>query len=246
MMWMTPGRSWTPIAGMQPERKSISGISSPIEPGVSLTLTSYGLQKGVPAVENITWASRNRMVPGRYQFSVMQFSNRGGRGGGFRAEIEFDGNIYRYEHLGKYPSPCMVSRWRKSRWTLTISSPSSTCWPPNTASKEAWGIKTNTFVPVSVVMFSPNYWDNQHGVGHRHWFFMLKGCANPDEPNGFYNDSSSPNSKSTGHVFEALGAKARVAKTEDQLSGIGFTAARKESLVVKVKGQTERILKILF
>lgn len=200
--------------------------------------------KGNPAVENITWASRNQMVPGCYQFSVVQFSNRGGRGG-FRAEIEFDGTVYHYEHNGTYPSlhgvPVAEVMMDASR-QFTIKH----LLPPDTTSKEVWGIKTNAFVPVSVVMFSPNYWDNQNGVGHRHWFFMLKGCTNPDEPNGFYNEFLKPELEKYRHVFEALGAKARVAKTEDQLSGIGFTAARKEYLVVKVKGQTERILKVLF
>ena len=200
----------------------------------------------VPAVENITWAKKESMVPGTYCFFVHQFSNRGGRGG-FRAQIEFDGNIYHYESDGRFPaSRCIqvaeVQVGRDGNLTLHDILPSTVDY----ASTVMWGVPTHTFVPVSVVMFSPDYWDGQRGNGNRHFFFMLKGCVNENEPNGFYNEFLKPELEKHRHVFEALGAKARVARTEDQLSGIGFSSTRRESLIVKVKGQTERVMKVMF
>ena len=47
-------------------------------------------------------------------------------------------------------------------------------------------------------------------------------------------------------VFEALGAKMKVEDSDDQLSGLGFSSTKKNSIVCKLEGTFNRIIKLIF
>lgn len=199
--------------------------------------------KGTPAVENITWPELLRMTDGTYQFYVHCYSHNGGRSG-FKAEIEFNGQIYSFEYNKELRNneKVHVANVKLNNGVFTMIEKLQS----SASSREVWGIKTNQFAPVSVMMYSPNYWDEQDEIGHRHYMFMLKDCVNTESPNGMFNEYLKQELVQHKRVFEALGAKCRVKDTEYQLSGIGFSATKRNDVIVKVKGTTERTLKIKF
>jgi len=196
------------------------------------------------AVENIIYPDRKTMKEGEYQFYVRNFNHRGGRSG-FSAEIEFDGQIFSFECRRdvKQSEDVAVARiqYSKKDGFKMINSLEST-----SQSKKIWNLQTQQFHPVSVCMYSPNYWDAQDGIGHRHYFFMLKNCINDTDPNGFFNEFLKESLMKHKRVFEALGSKMKVEPSENQLSGLGFSSTKRDYLTVKVEGSVSRIMKVVF
>lgn len=200
--------------------------------------------KGRIAVENISWPDRRRMTPGTYKLFVNNYQARG-TNDGFKAEVEFDGQIYEFEYRKRISTGESVP---VAEVTLSADGKFSIkeLLPSNVSAIDIWGVKSNNFVPVSVVMYSPNYWDEQDGIGHRHYFFMLKDCINPETPNGFYNEFLKNDLIEHKRVFAALGSKMKVESVDEQLSGVGFSATKRDEVIVKVKGAVERVMKIKF
>lgn len=190
------------------------------------------------AVENITWNSRRTMIDGNYRFFVNQYCGRNSQG--FTAEIEFDGKVYKYN----YPYPV---RGNVDVATVTLKDGVFTIKHHLNASgndvvKDVWGIKTNTFIPVSVVCLSPNHW-SKNGVGNKHYFFMLKDCINPDNPNGMYNEFLCDElGRKHRKVMEAMGSMLKVENDNDQLSGLGFSSTKHDELIIKVNDKPYKVI----
>jgi hypothetical protein len=195
------------------------------------------------AVENITWSQRELMPEGEYRLRVHNFSNRGGTSG-FRAEIEFDGEIYSFD----YPKAMQEKETidvatvlfsRANGFSMKRSLDSSV------SSKVLWGKPTNQFHPVSAMMLSPNYWDEQQGNGNKHFLFILDGCINNEEPNGFFNEFLRNDLMPHKRVFEALGSKMKVSgDNPKQLSGVGFSSTKRNNVICKVTGHIQRTIKV--
>ena len=200
--------------------------------------------EGYIPVENTTFPSMERLKDGVYIFKIHNWHLRQPNHGGFKAEIAFGGEVYKFMHK----KPLANKEWvtlaklelKNGEFKILEMAEN------DTTPIDIWNLKTNNFVPVTVMMYSPNYWDEQQGIGHKQYMFMLKDCVNPEAPNGFYNEFLKNELDKHKRVFEALGGKMAVESVDDQLSGLGFSSTKRNDLVVKVKGQTERIMRIKF
>lgn len=219
---------------------SFSSMRSPTDGELDVDIVNPGSKV---AVENITWPSKPKMKEGEYHFLVHNYSHNGGKTG-FTAEIEYDGQIYSYAYNRNIPNnrKVTVAKFNFSRKAgiKFIASLQST-----TSSKEVWGVATERFQKVSVIMNSPNHWDGEE-TGNKHYFFILEDCKNPDKARGFFNEFLNNNLTEHRKVFEILGSKMRVEESESQLSGLGFSSTKRSSVLCKVSGAFTRTIKINF
>lgn len=241
--------AWT----IEPNGQNI-GFSTFKYPAISRSSASLDIDiinpGGNVAVENQVWTDLDKMQEGRYLHFVHNYSNRTSNGG-FSAKIEYDGQVYYYTYphnlKGRERVPVAEYILNKQTGIEFIKSLDSTS---AVNSKQMWKINTNKFHKVKMLMYSPNYWgnqqaeDNQVSVGNKHYLFMLDNCK-ADEARGFFNEFLKQKLAPEKKVFEALANKMKVAPSDDQLSGVGFSSTQKTEVVVRVIGKVSRVLRVV-
>lgn len=202
---------------------------------------------GVPvrdAVENIFYADHKKMAPGLYTLYVNNFNKRESVDVGFEVEIEVLGErrLFVYDKPVRSGENVVVAEIEVSHGKVEVIPKL-----PSTAGagREIWGVKTQDFHKVNVLTLSPNFWDG-HGVGNRHYFFMLEGCKNDGTARGFYNEFLREELTPHRKVIEMVGAKMRTEESDRQLSGLGFSSTQRNEVLVRVTGAFTRTVKVVF
>jgi len=192
-------------------------------------------------VENIYWPSLSKMKEGTYRFRVHNFS-RHRNFDGVRCEIEADGQLYEFGSNKPFTEYLDIAEvtYSKAKGFVVKSSLDA---KSSILSKEKWGISTNKFHKVKMIMNSPNFWEGS--IGNKHTFFILEGAKNDENARGFFNEFLKEELVKNKKVFEVLGGKLKVADSDKQLSGLGFSSTQRASVILKVEGKFDRLLKIL-
>ena len=193
--------------------------------------------------ENIYYNTISSMKEGTYKLSVHNYTRRS-TGRGFEVEIDILGDRYNFV----YDKVLGDSKWvevatfkySRERGLELVTELTGT-----KAVKQIWNVSTNTFQKVSVIMNSPNYWDDQQS-GNKHYFFMLEGCKNDGKARGFFNEYLKTDLDKHRKVLEMVGAKMKTEESDNQLSGLGFSSTQRNSVLCRVKGSFTRLVKITF
>lgn len=196
------------------------------------------------AVENIFYASRQRMAAGVYTLAVHNYRKRESVDVGFEVEMDYLGTIHRFAYANAVPQSHMIVV-AKFKYDAKIGIELIESLPSSQSVRTLWGLPTQTFHRVNIVMLSPNHWDNR-AVGNKHYFFMLDKCVNDGTARGFFNEFLKSELDVHRKVFEVVGSKMKTAGSGEQLSGIGFSSTQRNTLIARVKGSFTRTVKVMF
>lgn len=192
------------------------------------------------SVENIIFST----VPdeGTYKIWVNQFAKVESVDYGFEVEVELNGEIHTYTYNDIMPNNSNVNviEFTSDGKSVTIT---EEYLSSNKKPKEVWNIKSNSWVEVSAMCLSPNYW-GENKIGAKHYFFLLKDCKNPDAVRGYFNEYLKD--ELTQHhkrVFEVLASKSLVPYSDSQMSGLGFISSSNNEFLVKI--DSSKIYKVI-
>jgi hypothetical protein len=194
-------------------------------------------------VENIFYPRRQIMREGIYTLFVHQYQRREAIDIGFEVEIDYLGEIYNFVYAKgvRQGGNIVVAKFN---YTHKDGLKIIESLPLATASKTIWNVKTKDFHKVNVLLMSPNHWDDETGIGNKHYFFMLDGCVNEGQARGFFNEFLRSDLDKHRKVIEIVGSKMRTQESVNQLSGIGFSDTQRNDILVRVKGSFSRVIKV--
>jgi hypothetical protein len=196
------------------------------------------------AVENVVWPNENTMLEGDYEVFVHNFTKRETIDVGFSVEVECQGTQYNFNYPKSVADKATISvlkfYFSKQEGIKILKS-----IPEENVSKVLWGLKTQQYHKVRMLLNSPNHWGG-NAIGNKHWCFILKDAYNPDGVRGFYNEFLKEGLiKQHRKVLEVLGSIKKVPVSDDQLCGLGFSSTKKDHFFAKVQGTFSRVVKVV-
>jgi hypothetical protein len=187
-------------------------------------------------VENLSWQS---IADGEYSITVNSYRQRERKDTGFQLQVEFEKQVYNFA----YDRPILFGQ-NVHCLTLVVKDGAlvdvktfNGVSGESSISVDKWGIRTGRPARVNMMMLSPNHWDNSSKTGNKHYFFILDGCLNPEPARGIFNEFLISSLEPHRKVFEILASKTKCQPTNNQLSGVGFSSTKSDSVKVIADGR---------
>lgn len=193
-------------------------------------------------VENIFWEDLSKLEDGVYSFWIHNYDKA--HNAGAKAEIYFNGELFQYVVNKEITENALIAKVCIAQGNIIDIKHGDYYVGDSAISEDMWNLCTEQFHKVNLICLSPNYWETC--VGNKHYFFMIEGCKAPDKIRGFHNENLRPELLQHRKVIEVLGAKLLVDSTDKQLSGFGYNATVRDSIILRLKGTHNRVIKVKF
>ena len=181
-------------------------------------------------VENVVYQN---LMDGTYLVTVLNYKRMETRDQGFTVEVEVGGKVMHFTSEKNANMADMLNITIKGGELVRVTAAAGV--EESTLNQEAWNLKTGTFVDVTSVMRSPNFWDGE--VGNEHLFFTLEGCKVSERVHGLFNEFLRPELAEHRKVFEHLGDTYKCEPVDDQLSGLGFSMTKAAKVTFEVTSE---------
>ena len=196
-------------------------------------------------VENINYTSMASMPKGKYIISVKDFG--GGSNKGFLMEVKTPEGLTRYKCdaavIGE--KNFIEVNFDGNSFTSVVVNNTLKIVDSEVKPTEMYGLESQQFHKVNLMCLSPNHW-GENKTGNKHYFFMLEGCKSNTPVRGFHNENLDPELAKHRKVLEVLGAVNMIEPTDKQLAGLGFNATIKDEVILRLKGNFKRVIKVKF
>lgn len=187
------------------------------------------------AVENVVFNAG--LHEGEYTVRVKNFTKRETIDSGFTVEAHCGDEIFTFS---EEVSPANSEKKRVATFNYTKADGLEVIdGKESIATKAIAGLSSGKFHKVEMIYESPNLNGNQH------MFFILDGAHNDETPRGLFNEMLRPELLKHKRVFEVLGNKMKVADSEQQLTGVGFSSTKRAEVILKLKGSFDRVIKVV-
>lgn len=219
-----------------PEGKVYHGVRRKSGAELDVDMNVHG--ESTSPVENIFFA--NGVPSGKYRLSVHNYTRRSS-GQGFGIRVAAGGEITNYSYdkvvANQAWVQCLTFTGHKGK--ITDIKLEKGLVSTGGTKEEMWGLKSSTYVPVDMVMLSPNFWEGKRH-GHKHYMFMLRDCKNPESVRSFYNEQLCSELKPHRKVLEYIGGRLRVDYSDEQMAGVGFSESKPREVNLKVVTKSGR------
>ena len=227
----------TKIGYSTPFRKDMNGRFSPCGGQLDVDIR---VPQGV-AVENIYFKDRSNLKIGTYKFYINIY--HASSANKFKFQIDTDGKIADYECVHKFSSgkniPAVDVDYNGVEFTVKNHLQPSIS---EDAVINLYGLNTNEFHKVNLLLESPNHWDKP--IGNKHYMFMLENCKADKPLRGFHVENLNSDLLQCKRTLEIFANNSKIEPDGEQLSGLGFNSSVRDELIVRVDGSHKRILKI--
>lgn len=228
------------ISVMEPGCNVISYASKVSRFGrLDVDMNAFG-PKSLTPVENIAWQDPQ---DGVYAVYVNQYQRRDTSNVGFVVEIESNGGITHLRYDRAVTGRIEVA-------TITLKNGAVSKIVSSLAREESpvdkWGVTSGEYAKVNTVMYSPNFW-GENATGNKHVIFAIDGCSCDEQMRGIFNEFLAVGLEKHRKVFETLGDVTKCPVTADQVSGLGFSSTRGDTVTVRaVSAKATKVFNIKF